>query len=451
MILNRRRQFLVATLSAAVLSACGGGSGSSAPAPADFRIAGGENQIFTDWTAASGVDYWLFFKKGSTVSIGGKDNLFRIDITTPYVLRELDLDTQYAMTLNGRKDGGEGGPGVPAQTTTTRLAGSDWLAGDSTSLTSLAASAPLYGVAYGQITNSSNTYGYVAVGANGNILRTADTDAARGYGHIDATTGLVKPIVWQKPATSTVPASVTLRGVTYASNLEMFCAVGSNGTIVTSTNIDTWTLLPGSPTTASLNGIATSGSAFVAVGDNGTLLYSTNGTSWSPPSSVSASIAGVTLRGVTYSAAGIWVAVGSGGTVLTSTNGTTWTATTLSGDLTAVSAIGLVDGNNNTVYTYVAVGADGTVLTSNNASTWSTTTLAGEFHSVQASTRLVAVGANGVVFTRDTLAGTPWIQRNAPLGNATMYGITRGLATYGQNIYTAVGVHGGNGASIFSY
>ena len=60
-----------------------------------------------------------------------------------------------------------------------------------------------------------------------------------------------------------------------------WAAVGSNGTIITSTLVDAslW-VLRNSPTNNALNGIVYGAGNFVAVGNKGTILYSTDGVSW---------------------------------------------------------------------------------------------------------------------------------------------------------------------------
>ena len=60
---------------------------------------------------------------------------------------------------------------------------------------------------------------------------------------------------------------------------------------------------------------------FMAVGSEGTILISSDGTSWTERSSGT----GNTLYGVTYGN-GLFVTVGNSGTIVTSSDGTTWTS-----------------------------------------------------------------------------------------------------------------------------
>lgn len=427
MFLPQRRLILAATLTA-LLTACGGG-GSSAPAPSNVTVAAGENQAFINWTAEAGVEYWLWFKAGSSVSPGEKTASYRLKVSPPYILTGLTDATQYAFTINARKDGGEGGPGSTAQTATTRLAGATWYPGGAPGT-----GKTLRSIAYGLSSSGASTYGYVAVGDGGAIFRTPDTTEGRNYVSPSA-------LSWITPTGTLVDGTIDLKGIVYASGLAKYVAVGSNGTVAYSSDVNSWTTVPGTATGTiqTLNAIATNGSTVVAVGDNGALRYSNDGITWSATTVTPAVTA--KLRGVAYSTKGVWVAVGSSGTVLTSTDAVNWTATTQLGDLTAVAAVATTT-NSVTTYTFVAVGADGTVLTSNDASTWTSTVLAGNLTAVSAAAQLVALGTNGTIYTRE-LTGTTWTAQTSPLAGSTQYGLINA-----QSIYTAVGA---GSTSIYAY
>lgn len=110
-------------------------------------------------------------------------------------------------------------------------------------------------------------------------------------------------------------------------------------------------------------GIARSSDQLVAVGTGGSILTSSNGRTWTQRDS------GTTawLVGVTYSPeARKFVAVGEQGTILTSTDGVSWTRAANSGTTQRL---------NNVAYgfgTFIAVGEAGTVLFSNDAQRWTT-------------------------------------------------------------------------------
>jgi hypothetical protein len=148
--------------------------------------------------------------------------------------------------------------------------------------------------------------------------------------------------------------SNTLYAIAYG--LNQFTAVGTNGTIVGSSNLIAWTSHT-SGTTNQLNGIVCENNQFVAVGAGGTVLTSTNGTAWVTQNSGNK----ITLNGVAFGN-GLFVAVGNGGVTLTSPDGTNWTQQTFSNpDLEGVTF-----GNNM----FVAVGTGGTIWNSPNGTNW---------------------------------------------------------------------------------
>lgn len=108
-----------------------------------------------------------------------------------------------------------------------------------------------------------------------------------------------------------------------ASGGSRLVAVGTDGTILTSFNGDTWTRRD-SGTTDWLVGVTYGGGKFVVVGDRGTILTSTDGIAWTR-----ATASGTTqrLNGVTYGD-GLFVAVGEAGAAVHSRDAVTWTAST---------------------------------------------------------------------------------------------------------------------------
>ena len=390
MFLPKRRLLIAATLSAAFLAACGGGGGSSAPAPLNVTAAAGDEQIFVKWDELPAVEYWMWLKEGATVVVGDKTAVAKVGtngngVDSPYIFNivrantPLTNGTQYALVINGRKDGGEGGPGaVPVGgPVTPRLAGATWNAATPF------ASATMNGVAYGRSIGSTGRNSYVAVGDGGAVYNTPDTDDDRIYRSTNA-------LNWTTPTGTKPAASIDLKAVAYDANSGRYYAVGSNGSVVYSSDINNWTTLGSAATntTETFNAIASSG---------------------------------------------VWVAVGSNGKVLTSTSVGTWTVSTQSGDLTAVAS-GSHTLNSVTTYYYLAVGADGTVLTSTNGTAWTASNVGSALRTAAVGSRLVAMGDNGAVWYRE-LAGTTWAAGTGASGN--MLGMIRA-----QNIYTAVGAAG---------
>src|SRR5438132_9631546 len=133
-------------------------------------------------------------------------------------------------------------------------------------------------------------------------------------------------------------------------------AVGSGGTITTTTTGSTWTQQTSSTTQDLMAVFAIDANTVVAVGRQGTIVTTTNGgATWTKQTT------GTTqdLFGVAAADAGhIW-AVGAGGTILFSSNGTSWGAQSAgtSSNLFAVSAIS--KGGTNAAW---AVGAAGVIL-----------------------------------------------------------------------------------------
>lgn len=439
MFLPKRRLLIAATLSAAFLAACGGGGGSSAPAPLNVTAAAGDEQIFVKWDELPAVEYWMWLKEGATVVVGDKTAVAKVGtkgngVDSPYIFNivrantPLTNGTQYALVINGRKDGGEGGPGaVPVGgPVTPRPAGATWNAATPFG------SATMNGVAYGRSIGSTGRNSYVAVGDGGAVYNTPDTDDDRIYRSTSA-------LNWTTPTGTKPAASTDLKAVAYDASLGTYYAVGSNGSVVYSSDINNWTTLGSAATntTETFNAIASSSGTLVAVGNKGTLRYSTNGTTWTTPASISEDISAINLKGVTYTN-GVWVAVGSNGKVLTSTSVGTWTVSTQSGDLTAVAS-GSHTLNSVTTHYYLAVGADGTVLTSTDGSTWTTANVGSALRTAAVGSRLIALGDNGAVWYRE-LAGTTWAAATGASG--TMLGVIRE-----QNIYTAVGAAGASNHS----
>lgn len=113
--------FAAASLTALLLSACGGG-GDPAPAPTGLKVTPGESSVTVSWKVTSGVEYWLFYgptsiapADASSLSgwIGLVGGSVLLDVrTSPRVITGLDHLTEYSFTVNGRTDGGPGGPGA---------------------------------------------------------------------------------------------------------------------------------------------------------------------------------------------------------------------------------------------------------------------------------------------------------------------------------------------------
>jgi len=364
----------------AMVAGCGGGS--SADSPPDVKVVAGDSSATVTWTNDTSVEYWAWIGQGPNVDTSNctTSTYCRIftGVTSPFIVAGLTNGTTYSVTVNGRRNGGPGGPGSPPIAFVPRLAGSVWTAGNPPSLNNL------LGVGYTAATTAGIAE-VVAVGASGSI-----------YSSPDATT-------WTAATSGT---TANLNAVQYRNGV--FVAIGDLGTILTSPDAVTWTPRT-APTTNALTALIGSGSGqVVAVGAKGTILVSTNSTSWAAVDS------GTTadLYAIGYGN-GRYVAVGAGGTMLTSTDAAKWTAVA---SATAADLRGIAYGSatvstttpTSSVATFVAVGAAGTVLTSTDGLAWTAhpSIAPNDLRAVTYGTRFIAAGTGGAIFT--TGDGVTW-------------------------------------------
>ncbi len=400
------RAWLLVLLTA-VLTSCGGGS--AAPAPTGLAVAVTESSATVSWNMVEGVEYWLFYGPTSTMPtsvasmsewINAANARSVIRVASPLVITGLSSSIPYSFSVNGRVDGGPGGPGATPVVATARPAGASWTVG-----TSIAAgAADLRALAFGGR--------FVAGGVGGSLY--SSTDGATWAGVTSGT-------------------SNTLNGGAFYATYTM---VGDNGTVISSVDAATWTART-SGTTQNLHAIAANGfSLNVAVGANGTIITSADGVTWS------AATSGTTrdLYAVNYSPYnnGTWIAVGAGGTILKSADGITWAgvASNVSADLRGV-ANGFSSSTGTIVFS--AVGAAGTVLSSADGSTWAAQTLPGgaQLNAVSAGAQFIAVGSAGSIFTSgDALS---WVAVSPAPTSGNLLAVARGVLRY-----AAVGAGGVN-------
>jgi hypothetical protein len=98
-----------------------------------------------------------------------------------------------------------------------------------------------------------------------------------------------------------------------------FVAVGGSGTVITSSNASTWTVID-LPTLTDLQAVGLLNGQYVAVGEKGTVLGSDDGVTWISKSSAGASLSGMVHDGTYY------FAVGEGGYIGRSRDLLTWNA-----------------------------------------------------------------------------------------------------------------------------
>lgn len=344
-------------------------TGSSAPPPNDVKVAAGDGSVTVTWAMEPGVEYWLFSAAVEGVRPENCSSLPEcktiMAAVSPQVVTGLANGTTYSFTINGRVNGGPGGPGSVPVSATPRIAGVTWSAGS-----------PLYasdlrGVAYGTA--------FLAAGSGGAVFTSADalvwtvvnvgiaTDLkAVAYGNASYVVagsdgvlllGSSDLATWTQAASGT---SSDLHGLAYVNGL--FLAVGANGTLITSADGATWTLR-NSGTASHLYGIAYGNGMYVAVGAGGTILTSADAATWQ----TSAAQTTLDLKGVAYGA-GTFIAVGASGSLLTSPDGVAWTLQTPIAVNTALNAIHY--GNELFGSQFVAVGDLGVIYTSVDGVSW---------------------------------------------------------------------------------
>jgi hypothetical protein len=95
-----------------------------------ITVVPGDGQVTVSWTPTAGVDYWLFFAPAASISLTDlskvPNHVDIINVKSPYVVAGLVNGVTYAFAVNGRIDGGPGGPGTPLVAVVPRLAGGTW-------------------------------------------------------------------------------------------------------------------------------------------------------------------------------------------------------------------------------------------------------------------------------------------------------------------------------------
>lgn len=376
------------------LASCVGGAfelGDSAAPPANVRAVAGDGSVTLTWDSTPGAEYWVFAAPGNDVTTENWDHLGGLaqpHVTSPYVVANLTNGKTYAFTVNARTQGGPGGPGSPVVVATPRPAGASW------TVESALGGGRLNGAAFGQV--------FVAVGDQGALYTSPDFSATN-------------PAQWT--AVSQPAGQRNLQAALYGCDISYQCnylVVGAQGTILRSTDAyaSSWTQ-PASPSGNDLLALASNGlGAYMAVGRGGTILVSTDGQTWTARSSGTAQ----DLLAVTYGD-GRWIAVGRAGTVLSSQDTLTWTALASgsSEDLHGITAVSSVDDQAIPVVMFVAVGDHGQLLRSTDAGAhWTQGQLANgalDLKAISFGSQFVVVGSQGAIYTSDD--GKTWVQQNS--------------------------------------
>ena len=397
--MKRYFTFILATIFVLILQGCYS-KGSSAPAPNNVSVVAGDLSATVSWDMLPGVEYWIFKAASNNVTpqncFGSPQCQIIMKAASPAVVSGLTNGTTYSFSINGRIDGGEGGPGSPALQAIPRLAGAIWSTG-----TTLGANA-LRGVAYGTL--------YVAAGDSGALFSSTDG------------------ISWTA-STNPLPAA-NLNAVAYSGS--KYLAVGAGGVILLSSDGVTW-LQQTSNTTNDLYAVAGNGlGGFVAVGAAGTIVTSVDGITWT----VATSGTGNALNGITY-ASSQYMAVGALGSMLSSADAVTWKIIT---PITVYNLKTVTYGyaTGSTTGMFLALGDLGTLLSSSDGVTWTQQTAIASNPTINAAAygrQFIAVGDNGNIYT--STDGLTWTL--ATTATSSVYALAHSLYEY-----TAVGASGLN-------
>jgi hypothetical protein len=396
---------LLACLAVTALVAGCSSPGTSAEPPADFKVVAGDGSVVLTWTAEEGVDYWIFYGLGTGITTENWANTggrVATKARSPYVLTGLTNGLTYSFTINGRRDGGPGGPGAPTQVAQPRLSGATWTPGT-----------PL-----GTGTLNAVASGILAPG----VLKTIVGTGGAIYNAVGLTS------TDYTPAANPVPAA-DLNTLLYATS--GLLAAGAGGVALTSNDGTTWTA-QSTGYTNDFHGGASAGFGYLLVGSGGIILASQTGVSWVAQASATTN----TLYAAGYGN-NLYVAVGAAGTIVTSPDAATWTiaAPVTSRNLRGVTYGSWTNAAAETVSLWVAVGDEGTFLTSTNGTTWTAQApfTTANLAAVTYSGQFLTVGSRGTIYT--SADASAWVSRSS-LTTADLKAVARtptGYIVVGSN------------------
>jgi hypothetical protein len=203
-----------------------------------------------------------------------------------------------------------------------------------------------------------------------------------------------------------------------------YIAVGSSGSILSSTDGANWTAQVAGSSSFSFDKVQYMNGNYLAMGGSGgnSLYTSSNGATWTARTSVGA------LSNAAAFGAGVYVVVGVGGSVYSSSDVATWTLRT-AGSTTF----------NDVIFAnslFVAVGNNGTVYTSPDGITWTAQSAGGSsfFRVIYANSLFVAVGSITIYTSPD---GVTWTSRASPVSSQF------NDVTWNGSVFVAVGSSGG--------
>ena len=415
---------VMALASLIALAGCHRQADAPGDAPSNVQVAPGEQLVTVSWDQQADLTYWIFFQAGSTVTAAAPGVPLIFDAHSPSVISGLANGVQYAFVMNASKRDSRGGPSTPVFTAVPRLAGASWTPGAPLGSPPQNFNGVVYGAALKRV---------AAVGNAGTIF-------AGDFNYTSTNPNPPGVTAWTQ---ATVPTGFVsdLSAVTYSGS--QFIALGTDGSIVTSTDGNAWTSAVSIPNVnARMNsltfGLVSSVTTYVAVGNGGNIFTSTDLTAaWTPAASNTMD----DLYNVSFLNNG-FVATGANGTLLTSAaDAITWvsrnstTSTALRG---AAYGTGPAAGASAQ---YVVVGDSGTIVTSTDGTTWNLTPppLSQDLRAISFGTRFVAVGQGGaVVYSDDAINWSV----SSVLGSPDLASII-----FTPAMYLAVGPSGANAVS----
>jgi len=430
--LSRPMFRVMALASLIALAGCHRQANAPGDAPSNLKVDPGEGLVTVSWDQLPGLTYWIFFQAGSTVTAADPGVPLIFDVQSPRVVVGLANGVQYAFVMNATDKDSPGGPSTPVLTAVPRLAGASWTSG------APLGSPPqnLNGVAFGAALNR-----IVAVGDSGTLLA----------GDLNYTSTSPPGVTAWTQATS-IPTGFASDLSSVASSGSQFIALGTDGSVVTSTDGNTWTAAASIPNGGTrMNslafGLVSSGATYVAVGNGGNILTSTDLMTWTPAASNTTS----DLYSVSFPK-DTFVATGANGTLLTSPDASIWTV--VQNVPTSSALRGATYGTGSAAGAsaqYVVVGDSGTIVTSTNLTNWSLITpapLPQDLRAIRFGTRFVAVGQEVVVGQGGAVAYSDdainWSLSTFPPGSPAP-----DLASiiFTPGMYLAVGASGANAVS----
>jgi len=408
---------VLATASLLALAGCHFHADPPGEAPSGVAVVPGEGLVTVTWSGDPELTYWIFYQPGSSVVPAAPGVPLIFDAKSPRVVAGLVNGTQYAFIMNATNNDSKAGPSSPIVVAMPRLAGAEWVSG-----TPLGGTPPqnLNGIAF----NGSRL---VVVGDSGTIF-------AGDYNYTSTNPPGVTPppgvTAWMLPTSAPANFTASLSAVIFSG---LFVALGTDGSVLKSTDGLTWTSATATPAGAVMNGITfgvVNGTGiYVAVGSGGSIFTSPDLVTWAQATSTTTS----DLYSVSF-LNGTFVATGALGTLLTSADGSTWAAPA-SGTTNALRATAF---RSAPTALYVVVGDAGTIVTSADGVAWSpiaSPPLPQNLSAVRFGSRFVAVGQGGAaLYSND---GLSWSIASGSSGDLS--GVV-----YTPSMYVAVGATGAN-------